>query len=47
MHHGYAQGEGVANLDKVPETGALIIIGYPLADLVNAAHSPFQDHFTA
>ena len=29
MHHGYAQAEGVANLDKVPETGALIIIGYP------------------
>jgi hypothetical protein len=29
MHHGYTQGEGVANLDKVPETGALIIIGYP------------------
>jgi kynurenine formamidase len=29
MHHGYTQAEGVANLDKVPETGALIIIGYP------------------
>jgi hypothetical protein len=29
MHHGYAQAEGVANLDKVPETGALVIIGYP------------------
>ena len=29
MHHGYAQAEGVANLDKVPETGALLIIGYP------------------
>lgn len=28
MHHGYAQAEGVANLDKVPETGALVIIGY-------------------
>jgi kynurenine formamidase len=24
MHHGYAQAEGVANLDKVPETGALV-----------------------
>ena len=22
MHHGYAQAEGVANLDKVPATGA-------------------------
>jgi kynurenine formamidase len=29
LHHGYAQGEGVANLDEVPETGALIAIGYP------------------
>lgn len=29
MHHGYAQAEGVANLDKVPETGALVVIGYP------------------
>lgn len=29
MHHGFAQAEGVANLDKVPETGALVIIGYP------------------
>lgn len=29
MHHGYTQAEGVANLDQVPETGALITIGYP------------------
>jgi len=29
MHNGYAQAEGVANLDKAPETGALVIIGYP------------------
>jgi kynurenine formamidase len=29
MHNGYTQAEGVANLDKVPETGALVIIGYP------------------
>ncbi len=29
MHHGYAQAEGVANLREVPETGALVIIGYP------------------
>jgi kynurenine formamidase len=29
MHHGYTQAEGVANLDVVPETGALVIIGYP------------------
>jgi kynurenine formamidase len=29
MHNGYAQAEGVANLDKVPETGALVAIGYP------------------
>jgi kynurenine formamidase len=28
MHHGYAQAEGVANLDMVPETGALVAIGY-------------------
>jgi kynurenine formamidase len=29
MHQGYAQAEGVANLDKVPEKGCLIAIGYP------------------
>lgn len=29
MHHGYAQAEGVTNLDIVPETGALVAIGYP------------------
>ena len=29
MHNGYAQAEGVTNLDKVPEAGALVIIGYP------------------
>ena len=29
MHHGYTQAEGVANLNKVPETGCLITIGYP------------------
>lgn len=29
MHHGFVQAEGVANLDQVPETGALVIIGYP------------------
>jgi kynurenine formamidase len=29
MHHGYAQAEGVANLDQVPLTGCLVDIGYP------------------
>ena len=29
MHRGFAQAEGVANLDKVPETGALVTIGFP------------------
>jgi kynurenine formamidase len=29
MHNGYAQAEGVANLDQVPETGCLVIIGFP------------------
>ena len=29
MHNGYTQAEGVANLDKVPEKGALVAIGYP------------------
>jgi len=29
MHHGYTQAEGVANLDQVPEAGALVVIGYP------------------
>ena len=29
MNHGYMQAEGVANLDQVPETGALIAIGFP------------------
>ena len=29
MHHGYAQAEGVANLDQMPEKGCLVAIGYP------------------
>lgn len=29
MNNGYPQAEGVANLDLVPETGALITVGYP------------------
>jgi kynurenine formamidase len=29
MHHGFAQAEGVANLDQVPPTGCLVDIGYP------------------
>jgi kynurenine formamidase len=29
MHHGFAQAEGVANLDKVPATGCLLEMGYP------------------
>ncbi len=29
MHHGYAQAEGVAHLDRVAETGCLVTIGYP------------------
>jgi hypothetical protein len=29
MHNGFAQAEGVANLDRVPPTGCLIEIGYP------------------
>jgi kynurenine formamidase len=29
MHNGYAQAEGVANLDQVPPTGCLLEIGYP------------------
>jgi kynurenine formamidase len=29
MHNGYAQAEGVANLDKAPEAGALVAIGFP------------------
>jgi kynurenine formamidase len=29
LHNGYAQAEGVANLDKVPATGALVQIGFP------------------
>lgn len=29
MHNGYAQAEGVANLDQVSETGCLIAIGFP------------------
>ncbi len=28
MHNGYAQAEGVANLDQVPEAGALVTIGF-------------------
>ena len=29
MHNGFAQAEGVANLDQVPPTGCLVDIGYP------------------
>jgi kynurenine formamidase len=29
MHNGYAQAEGVTNLDQVPETGALVTVGFP------------------
>ncbi|MEY4173884.1 MAG: hypothetical protein RI900_1049 [Actinomycetota bacterium] len=29
MNNGYLQAEGVANLDLVPETGALVTIGFP------------------
>ncbi len=29
MHHGYAQAEGVANLDKVAPVGCLVAMGYP------------------
>ena len=29
MNNGYMQAEGVANLDLVPETGALVAIGFP------------------
>ncbi|MBV9541148.1 MAG: cyclase family protein [Alphaproteobacteria bacterium] len=29
MHHGYAQAEGVANLDQVAETGCLVAFGFP------------------
>lgn len=29
LRNGYTQAEGVANLDLVPETGALVTIGYP------------------
>jgi kynurenine formamidase len=29
MHHGFAQAEGVDNLERVPATGCLVSIGYP------------------
>ena len=29
LHNGYTQAEGVTNLDQVPETGALVAIGFP------------------
>lgn len=29
LHHGYAQAEGVRNLDQVPPTGCLVTIGFP------------------
>lgn len=29
LHNGYTQAEGVANLDQVPETGALVEMGFP------------------
>ncbi|WP_242063087.1 cyclase family protein [Nostoc sp. FACHB-145] len=29
LKNGYTQAEGVTNLEQVPETGALVVIGYP------------------
>ena len=29
LRNGYTQAEGVANLDQVPEAGALVLMGYP------------------
>jgi len=29
LSNGYTQAEGVANLDQVPETGALVEMGFP------------------
>jgi len=29
LNNGYTQAEGIANLDQVPETGALVEIGFP------------------
>ncbi|MBD2435397.1 cyclase family protein [Nostoc sp. FACHB-110] len=29
LQNGYTQAEGVTNLEQVPETGALVVIGYP------------------
>jgi hypothetical protein len=29
LRNGYLQAEGVANLDRVPEAGALVTIGFP------------------
>jgi kynurenine formamidase len=29
LQNGYTQAEGLTNLDKVPEAGALVVIGYP------------------
>ena len=29
LQNGYTRAEGVANLDQVPETGALVVIGFP------------------
>ena len=37
MHNGFAQAEGVANLDQVPETGALVTIGFPKSLAASAA----------
>ena len=28
MHNNFAQAEGVANLDQVPEAGALVVVGF-------------------
>ena len=29
MHNGYAQAEGIAHLDLVPEIGCLVAMGFP------------------
>ena len=41
LRNGYTQAEGVANLDKVPEKGALVAIGFPKLQGGTGAYARF------
>jgi hypothetical protein len=47
MANGYMQAEGVAHLDQVPETGALVAIGFPRLKGGTGRLCQFHGHLSA